>query len=300
MRLSQPLRIAGFAVGGLLLLLATISLGYFPSAAESARVVPPPAVDEPAAQAAPAVAVLAGGCFWGVQGVFQHVDGVTQRRVGLCRRRAGDGAATTWSASGRTGHAEAVRITYDPRKVSYGRLLQIYFSVAHDPTQLNRQGPDVGTQYRSTIFPAIDEQARSPRPTSTSSTRPSVRRQGRDHDRARQDLLSGRGLSPGLHDAQSAPALHRHPRPAEGRRTSSACFRSLSRRAGAGRQDRHRTERQRRRRARPVAARRSSPARCRRSTRSPRPAATPDRTSPAARRSGRRRRRRRSCRPGGS
>ena len=158
MRLSQPLRIAGFAAGGLLLLLATISLGYFPSAAESARVVPPPTVDAPAAQASE-VAVIAGGCFWGVQGVFQHVDGVTSAVSGYAGG-AKNTAAYDQVTSGRTGHAEAVRITYDPRKVSYGRLLQIYFSVAHDPTQLNRQGPDVGTQYRSTIFPMNDEQAR--------------------------------------------------------------------------------------------------------------------------------------------
>ena len=159
MRLSQPLRIAGFAAGGLLLLLATISLGYFPSAAESARVVPPPAVDAPAGQAASEVVVLAGGCFWGVQGVFQHVDGVTSAVSGYA-----GGAQATASydkvTSGRTGHAEAVRITYDPRKVSLGRLLQIHFSVVHDPTQLNRQGPDVGSHYRSTIFPVNDEQAR--------------------------------------------------------------------------------------------------------------------------------------------
>ena len=138
---------------------AAIGLGILPSSAESAKVVPPPAVDAPAGQAASDVVVLAGGCFWGVQGVFQHVDGVTSAVSGYA-----GGAAATASydkiTSGRTGHAEAVRITYDPRKVSLGRLLQIYFSVVHDPTQLNRQGPDVGTQYRSTIFPTNDEQAR--------------------------------------------------------------------------------------------------------------------------------------------
>ena len=158
MTVSQPVRIAGFLAGGVLLLLATISLGYFPSAAENARVVPPPALDAAAGQATSGAAVLAGGCFWGVQGVFQHVEGVTSAVSGYA-----GGAKTTATydkvTSGRTGHAEAVRITYDPRKISFGRLLQIYFSVAHDPTELNRQGPDVGTQYRSTIFPANDEQA---------------------------------------------------------------------------------------------------------------------------------------------
>ena len=98
------------------------------------------------------VAVLAGGCFWGVQGVFQHVDGVKNAVSGY----AGGAAETAHYrvvGSGRTGHAEAVEVTFDPAEISYGEILQIFFSVAHDPTQLNRQGPDVGTQYRSTIFP---------------------------------------------------------------------------------------------------------------------------------------------------
>lgn len=155
---SLPVKVAIACVGGLVLL-ATISLGNFPSAAESGRLLPPSAVDEPAGQATPQVAVLAGGCFWGVQGIFQHVEGVTSAVSGYA---GGAPAAATYRevSTGGTGHAEAVRITYDPRKVSFGRLLQIYFSVAHDPTELNRQGPDVGTQYRSTIFPTNDAQAR--------------------------------------------------------------------------------------------------------------------------------------------
>jgi peptide-methionine (S)-S-oxide reductase len=156
---SKPVRIAAFGIGGVMLLLATISLGYFPSAAESARVVPPPALDAAAGQATSEVVVLAGGCFWGVQGVFQHVEGVTSAVSGYAGG-AKETAQYDKVTSGRTGHAEAVRITYDPRKVSLGRLLQIHFSVVHDPTQLNRQGPDVGTHYRSAIFPANDEQAR--------------------------------------------------------------------------------------------------------------------------------------------
>jgi peptide-methionine (S)-S-oxide reductase len=155
----KPIRIAAFLAGGLVLLLATLSLGYFPSAAESARAVPPAAVDAPATQATSETIVLAGGCFWGVQGVFQHVEGVTSAVSGYAGG-AKDTASYDKVTSGRTGHAEAVRVTYDPRKVSLGRLLQIYFSVVHDPTQLNRQGPDIGTQYRSTIFPTNDEQAR--------------------------------------------------------------------------------------------------------------------------------------------
>jgi len=104
-------------------------------------------------------AILAGGCFWGVQGVFQHVEGVTNAVSGYA---GGDKATAQYEtvSTGTTGHAESVQITYDPRKISYGRLLQIYFSVAHDPTELNRQGPDTGTQYRSAIFPMNAEQAR--------------------------------------------------------------------------------------------------------------------------------------------
>jgi peptide-methionine (S)-S-oxide reductase len=115
-------------------------------------------VDEPAG-AAPEVAVLAGGCFWGVQGVFQHVKGVTAAVSGYAGGDK-DNAQYDIVGSGRTGHAESVRVTYDPRQISYGRLLQIYFSVAHDPTELNRQGPDRGTQYRSALFPVDAGQAR--------------------------------------------------------------------------------------------------------------------------------------------
>ena len=138
---------------------AAMRLGIAPSSAESAHVIPAPAVDDPAGQASSATIVLAGGCFWGVQGVFQHVDGVTSAVSGYA---GGEQATAQYEkvGSGRTGHAESVRVVYDPRKVSLGRLLQIYFSVAHDPTELNRQGPDVGTQYRSTIFPASEAQAK--------------------------------------------------------------------------------------------------------------------------------------------
>ena len=97
-------------------------------------------------------AVLAGGCFWGMEAVFEHVAGVTDVVAGYAGGSRGD-ATYDKVSSERTGHAEAVRITYDPAKISYGRLLQIYATVAHDPTQLNRQGPDVGKSYRSAIFP---------------------------------------------------------------------------------------------------------------------------------------------------
>ena len=128
-----------------LLLGAGIALQGFPSAAESSRSIPPPVLDEPANPTATSeVAVLAGGCFWGVQGVFQHVDGVTSAVSGYA-----GGAANTahydMVGTNTTGHAESVQITFDPRRISYGHILQVYFSVAHDPTELNRQGPDVGT-----------------------------------------------------------------------------------------------------------------------------------------------------------
>jgi peptide-methionine (S)-S-oxide reductase len=132
------------------------------SAAEVAHVIPAPAVAEQTAsdgQAASETAVLAAGCFWGVQGVFQHVSGVSSAVSGYAGGEKNT-AHYEMVGSGRTGHAESVRVTFDPRKISYGRILQVYFSVAHDPTQLNRQGPDVGTQYRSAIFPASAEQAR--------------------------------------------------------------------------------------------------------------------------------------------
>ncbi len=104
-------------------------------------------------------AVFAGGCFWGVQGVFQHVTGVASAVSGYTGGSE-QNAHYEMVGTGTTGHAESVQVKFDPAKVSYGKLLQIYFSVAHNPTELNYQGPDSGTQYRSTIFPATDEQAR--------------------------------------------------------------------------------------------------------------------------------------------
>jgi peptide-methionine (S)-S-oxide reductase len=103
-------------------------------------------------------AVLAGGCFWGMESVFEHVKGVTDVVSGFA---GGDAKSANYDAvsTERTGHAEAVRITYDPARISYAQLLQIYFVVAHDPTQVNRQGPDVGPSYRSAIFPQNPAQA---------------------------------------------------------------------------------------------------------------------------------------------
>jgi peptide-methionine (S)-S-oxide reductase len=122
-------------------------------AAPKAHPFPAPALDEHNTGASSETAVLAGGCFWGVQGVFQHVKGVTNAVSGY----AGGGARTAHYetvSDGGTGHAESVRIAFDPQKISYGQILQVFFAVAHDPTELNRQGPDVGSQYRSVIFPS--------------------------------------------------------------------------------------------------------------------------------------------------
>jgi peptide-methionine (S)-S-oxide reductase len=126
--------------------------------AEEGIAIPPPRIDEPQSTANRETAVFAGGCFWGVQGVFQHVAGVTDAVSGYAGGGAKD-AVYEVVGSGDTGHAESVKVTFDPGKVSYGHLLQIYFSVAHDPTELNRQGPDSGTQYRSTVFPTSPQQA---------------------------------------------------------------------------------------------------------------------------------------------
>jgi peptide-methionine (S)-S-oxide reductase len=142
----------------LLLIGAGVAFRGFSVRAEGARVIPPPALDEPASANSEA-AVVAGGCFWGVQGVFQHVSGVTGAVSGYAGGSAQTAQYETVS-SGTTRHAESVEITFEPRRISYGRILQIFFSVAHDPTELNRQGPDVGSQYRSAVFPANAEQAR--------------------------------------------------------------------------------------------------------------------------------------------
>lgn len=145
-----PLGIAAAAIA--------LALTAQSGAAEAMRVVPAPAVDLPATPGK-ATAVFAGGCFWGLEGVFDHVAGVTNVVSGY----AGGNAATAHYevvGTGLTGHAESVRITYDPAKISYGALLRIYFSVATDPTQLNHQEPDSGPQYRGTIFAQTPAQAK--------------------------------------------------------------------------------------------------------------------------------------------
>ncbi|OAJ54767.1 peptide-methionine (S)-S-oxide reductase [Paraburkholderia ginsengiterrae] len=132
--------------------LSVVAAQHLAHSAEAATKIPPPAQDEKAGAAHSETAVFAGGCFWGVQGVFEHVRGVRQVASGYTGGAASTAQYETVS-EGDTGHAESVQITYDPTQITYGRLLQIFFSVAHNPTELNRQGPDEGTQYRSAIFP---------------------------------------------------------------------------------------------------------------------------------------------------
>jgi peptide-methionine (S)-S-oxide reductase len=127
--------------------------------AEQPVIIAPPAVDNPKAPGAPQTAVLAAGCFWGVQGVFEHVHGVKKVLSGYSGGEKRTAEYETVS-TGATGHAESVMITFDPAQISYGQLLQIAFSVVHDPTELNRQGPDQGSQYRSAIFASDPEQKR--------------------------------------------------------------------------------------------------------------------------------------------
>jgi peptide-methionine (S)-S-oxide reductase len=158
---ASPGRVGGVALAALLV--AAVASGHFPGlgahAADLDQRLPPPAVDEPASGAQSETAIFAGGCFWGVQGTFQHVRGVTEALSGYDGGQAATAQYETVS-TGTTGHAESVRVTFDPRVISYGHLLQIFFSVVTDPTQVNEQYPDTGTQYRSELFTTSPEQAR--------------------------------------------------------------------------------------------------------------------------------------------
>jgi peptide-methionine (S)-S-oxide reductase len=144
----------------LTLALMIITMNACQAANASATAIPNPTLDAPLATArGEQTAILAGGCFWGVEAVFEHVKGVSRVESGY----SGGSAATPQYesvSSGATGHAESVRIAYDPSQITYGRLLKVFFAVAHDPTELNRQGPDTGTQYRSAIFYSNEEQKR--------------------------------------------------------------------------------------------------------------------------------------------
>ena len=143
-------------------LFAAAALGLsacaLPSMAMADEVFDAPVATRQANETGLQTAIFAGGCFWGIEGIFSHTRGVTSAVSGY---HGGTANTATYRqvVSGTTGHAEAVEITYDPSKISYGKLLQIFFSVAHDPTQLNRQGPDVGTQYRSAVY-VLDEEQR--------------------------------------------------------------------------------------------------------------------------------------------
>jgi peptide-methionine (S)-S-oxide reductase len=130
----------------------SLAIAFARGGASPKTLVPDPAVDKPlSASAGTETMVVAGGCFWGVQAVFEHVKGVVRATSGYAGGSAGT-ASYEIVSTGRTGHAESVKVTYDPSRISYGQLLKVFFSVAHDPTQLNEQGPDVGTQYRSAVF----------------------------------------------------------------------------------------------------------------------------------------------------
>jgi peptide-methionine (S)-S-oxide reductase len=148
----RTIRMAGIAA-------LIVMSGLDAVAAESAVKIPAPARDEPVVAGKLRTAVLAGGCFWGVQGVYQHLKGVRNVLSGYA---GGERSTADYESvsDGDSGHAESVQIVYDPAQVSYGQILQVFFSVAHDPTQLNRQGPDTGTQYRSAIFYGDDSQKR--------------------------------------------------------------------------------------------------------------------------------------------
>ncbi len=169
-----------------------------------------------------ATAVFAGGCFWGIEGVYEHVKGVKKAVSGY----AGGPASTAHYdlvSSGETGHAESVQVTYDPAQISYGKLLQIFFAVAHDPTELDRQGPDEGTQYRSAIFFASAEQERVARAyiaqldAAKAFSKPIC-----DAGRSPQGFLPGGGLSPALSGAKSDVPVHLVQRPPKDRATEAA------------------------------------------------------------------------------
>ena len=149
-----------FFGSAILLILVIITMNACTLANASATAIPNPTLDAPLATArGEQTAILAGGCFWGVEAVFEHVKGVSRVESGYS---GGSGATAQYDtvSSGATGHAESVRIAYDPSQITYGQLLKVFFAVAHDPTELNRQGPDTGTQYRSAIFYSNEEQKR--------------------------------------------------------------------------------------------------------------------------------------------
>ena len=209
-------------------------------APQTAVVVPPPATSETkAADVTTDKAVLAGGCFWGVQGVFQHVKGVKNAVSGYAGG-AGEFAQYEMVGTGKTGHAEAVEITFDPKVVGYGTLLQVYFSVVHNPTELNRQGPDTGPQYRSTIFAESDAQRQLAEAYIKQLDKASV------YDapivttiETSKKFYPAEAYHQDYATRQSPQQIYRHLRPAEDRQSKKAFPESLSARSEARRPHRH-------------------------------------------------------------
>ncbi len=226
------LSLCAAAIGALALTAFAVS----PSrASEEAVIIPPPATDVKAADGIQ-TAVIAGGCFWGVQGVYQHTAGVLNAVSGY----SGGSKMTanyTMIGTGTTGHAEAVEIKYDPKKISYGKILQIFFSVVHDPTQLNRQGPDIGTQYRSAIFAVNDEQKQVAEAyiaqlnAAKVYKKPIATKVG-----PLAGVLRGGRLPPGLPDASPHPTLYRVQRHPEDRKPEEDFCGELHREADIGEQ----------------------------------------------------------------
>ena len=220
----------GLALLAIVVLTAAYSVPTI--AQEKAVVIPPAAADTVQGQTSSEVAVLAGGCFWGVQGVYQHVKGVTGAVSGYAGGQK-DTAQYQTVGRGGTGHAESVQITFDPRQISYGRVLQIFFSVVHDPTQLNRQGPDIGPQYRSGDFPR-QLRTREDRTCVHRSVEPGTGLQSRHRheNRSGSALLQRGGLSPGLSREESAVAIHHLQRSTEDQRAQEDLSRPLPAQAG--------------------------------------------------------------------
>ncbi len=199
----------------------------------AASAIPAPTLDEPATgRPKPETAVLAGGCFWGVQGVFQHVKGVQSAQSGYA---GGDAATANYDAvtTETTGHAESVRITYDPTQVSYGKLLQIFFAVVQDPTELNRQGPDVGPSYRSVIFAQDDTQQKIANAYIAQLNCGGLIPRADRHCRvAANSVFPGGGLPPEFLRLASEQPVHRRQRPAQAGRAEVGVPGPLSRLAG--------------------------------------------------------------------
>ena len=199
----------------------------------AASAIPAPTLDEPATgRPKTETAVLAGGCFWGVQGVYQHVKGVQSAQSGYA---GGDAATANYDAvtTETTGHAESVRITYDPTQVSYGKLLQVFFAVVQDPTELDRQGPDVGPSYRSVIFAQDDTQQKIANAYIAQLNSGGLVPRADRHCRvAANSVFPGRGLPPELPRLASEQPVHRRQRPAQAGRAEVDVPGPLSRLAG--------------------------------------------------------------------